>query len=73
MIPAGLEELDTYISWRHNMVYLYIATRPIMDLFLEAEKRLGARVEKRWWYQEGMYFEGTRVDTEAGVTVDVDG
>ena len=55
------------------MVYLYIATRPIMDLFLEAEKRLGARVEKRWWYQEGMYFEGTRVDTEAGVTVDVDG
>ena len=44
MNEAGLEGLDTYIARRHNMVPHYIATRPILDLYLEAEKRPGAWV-----------------------------
>ena len=46
MILAGLEELEIYISSRFNTVDQYIATRPILDLCLEAEKRLGTCVDK---------------------------
>ena len=32
MRTVGLEELETYISWKHNTVAQYTATRPILDL-----------------------------------------
>ena len=44
MRGAGLEELETYISRRHNMVDQYITNRPLMYLYLEVEKRPGSRV-----------------------------
>ena len=36
MREAGLEELNTYIARRQNKVARYIATWPIMELYLEA-------------------------------------
>ena len=49
---AGLKELELYIRRRNNMVVQFIAIRPIMDLFMEAERRPGVRVQKWWWYQD---------------------
>ena len=51
---AGLKELELYIRRRNNMVVQFIAIRPIMDLCLEAERRPGVRVQKWWWYQDGL-------------------
>ena len=48
----------TYISHRQNTVAQFIATRPIMDLRLEAERRMGSRVAKPWWEQDGLDLEG---------------
>ena len=36
----------------------YIATRPILDLFDQANRRPGAQVSRRWWEQAGTYLEG---------------
>ena len=55
---TGLEEMETYISRCHNTVVQYIVMRPILDIFLEEERRTGLRVPKRWWEQEGLYFAG---------------
>ena len=49
MVEAGLQEVDTYVSRCHNMVTQFIATRPIMDLYLAAERRIGPMVSKWWW------------------------
>ena len=66
MLEVGLQELETYVSRHQNTVVQYIATRPIMDLCLAAERRPGTRVEMRWREQEGLYLEGMRTaDLEA--------
>ena len=49
MQEVRLEEMKLYIGRQHNMVLQYITTGPIMYLFLEAERRQGERIEKRWW------------------------
>ena len=54
MAEAGMQYVETYVSHCHNTVAQYIATRLIMDLFLLAERRLGTRLSKRWWDQEGL-------------------
>ena len=46
--------METYISRRENAVTKYIETRPSIDLCLEAERRPGLRVPKRWWVQVGL-------------------
>ena len=51
---AGLKELELYTRRRNNMVVQFIATRPIMDLCLEAERRPGIRFPKWRWYQDGL-------------------
>ena len=38
---AGLQEVETYIYFSHNTVAEYIATRPIIDLCMLADRRLG--------------------------------
>ena len=53
--------MDTSVSCRQNTVAQYIATRPIMDLFLVAKWRPGPRVEMRRWEQEGLDLEGMRM------------
>ena len=57
---AGLWELETYVSRRQNTVVQFIATGTIMDLYLEAERRPGSRVEKRWWGKYRLDLEGMR-------------
>ena len=44
---AGLEEVETYITWIQNTVAQYIAMQPIMELGEEAERRMGVQVLKR--------------------------
>ena len=38
MVEAGLQEVETYVSCRQNIMAQYIVTRPIMDLCLAAER-----------------------------------
>ena len=48
MAEEGLQEVETYIYRHQNIVTQFIANRPIIDLFLEVERRPGPRVSKRW-------------------------
>ena len=48
MAEAGLQEVETYVSRCHNTVAQYILTRPIIDLYLAAKRRMGPRVARRW-------------------------
>ena len=66
MVEAGLHEVDTYVSRCNNTVTHFIGTRPIMDLFLAEEQRLGSRVAKWWWDQDGLDVEEIQMtDREA--------
>ena len=49
MSEAGPEEVETYVLCYQNTIAQYIKTRPIFDLFLEAEQRLGERVANILW------------------------
>ena len=60
MTEAGLKEVETYLSLRQNTVTYFIATRPIMYLCLAEGRRLGPRVSKRWWEQDGVDVGGFR-------------
>ena len=62
MVGARLQKEETYVSFRQNTVAQYIATRPIMDLFLAENKRPGPRVPMQLWKQEGLYLEGMRTE-----------
>ena len=64
MAETGLQELETYLSLSHNTVVQFIATRPIIDLFLAAERRLWSRMAKRWWDQEGLDFGGMQTEAQ---------
>ena len=62
------------------MVAQFIATSPILDLFLEAERRPRAHVAKQWWDQEGIYLAGVREEgipeegrQDEGKQVDLEG
>ena len=57
MSEAGIQEGDTYVACCQNTVVQYIKTMTIMDLCMAAERRLGTRVSKRWWDQEGLELE----------------
>ena len=46
---VGLGEIGVYIVRRQNTVAQYIATRPIMDLCLTAERKPVMRLSRRWW------------------------
>ena len=54
MREAGLEGIRKSTTRRQNTVAQYIATRPILDLCEQATQRLGERVSRRWWEQEGI-------------------
>ena len=62
MEEALLQEVETYTSHLHNTVAQFIATGPIMDLCLAVERRLGSRVSKQWWEQDGLDLEGMRTE-----------
>ena len=49
IVEELLQEVETYLYHLHNTVAQFIATRPIMDLCLAAERSLGSRITKQWW------------------------
>ena len=49
MSESGVQEVETYVTFRQNTVAKFIATRPMMDLCLVAARHPRARVLKRWW------------------------
>ena len=55
-----LQEVYTYVYHLQNKFSQFIATSPIMDLFLVAERRPGSRVANKWCYQDGFCLEGMR-------------
>ena len=55
------------------MVENYIRPMTIMELFLEAEGRLGARVAKHWWEQSGLWLAGKREDEELEGSEELEG
>ena len=60
MAEVGLQEVETYVSRRQNMVAKFIATRTIIYLCLAAEQRLGPMISMWWWEQDGLDMEGIR-------------
>ena len=68
--------MDTYVLCRQNTIAQYIVAHPILDLYLSAERRVGARVKRWWWEQDGIDLwvgEGSTVDwsMEVGSWADV--
>ena len=61
MEEAVLQYVETYIYRCQNTSTPFIATRPIINLFMEADRRPGSQVTKRWWGQLGLDFEGMPV------------
>ena len=59
MREAGFEGIQKAITRRQNTVAQYISTWPILDLCERSTQRVGARVSRWWWEQEG-------IDLEAG-------
>ena len=60
MAESGVQDVETYVSCRHNTIANFIATRPVMDLGLAAAWHPEDRVSKRWWEQEGLDLYGTQ-------------
>ena len=60
MKEAGMVGIRISILRRHNKVAQYIATRPILDLCEQANRRPSARVYRRWWEQTGIDLKGAR-------------
>ena len=48
MVEAVLEEVETYVSHRQKKIKHFIATIPIIDICLVAERRPGVLVSHRW-------------------------
>ena len=57
---VGLEWIRVYIARHQNTVAQYIATHPIMDLCLEAERRPGIWLLRRWWEHPSLDILGIR-------------
>ena len=62
---VGLEEIGVYIAHSQNMTAKYIATRPIMELCLAAERNKGMRLSRKWWEQPTLYTTGIRAGKAA--------
>ena len=48
------EEVDTYVLFRQNTIALYIATHPILELYMVSKQQPGAQVTRRWLDQDGL-------------------
>ena len=65
MAASCLEEAKTYVLRRQRTITQYIATHPILELYMEAERRPGVWVSLRWWDQEVLDLEGVRLASQA--------
>ena len=66
MKEAGLQEVENYVSLLHNTVAQFIAARPIMDLCMASERRLGSQVANKWWDQELLDLDSMRTAAREG-------
>ena len=57
---VGLNEFGVYIACRHNTVAQYIATCPIMEFCLAAERKTGMKLSKRCWEYPALDIPGIR-------------
>ena len=69
MSEAGLEEVKTYILRHQITIAQYIATCPILELCMEAERRPEARggniwLDKGWLELEGEQAEDRSVEAK---------
>ena len=48
MLAAGLEEVETYVLRRQNIIAQYIVTCSVLELCLEVERSPGAWVMRIW-------------------------
>ena len=61
LTTVGLDEIGVYIDCHHNMVTQYIATHPIMDLCLAAERKPVLQLFLwRWWEHPALDILGIR-------------
>ena len=65
MASAVLEEVETYVLRRHNTITQYITTLLVLEICLEVERRLGARLAQRWWEMGFLYLGGVRAAERA--------
>ena len=65
LAKVGLDEIGVYITCHQNTSTQYIATRPIMYLFLTAERRLRVKVLHKWWEQPTLDILGIREEHPA--------
>ena len=65
LATVGMDEIGVYISLRQKTVAQYIATRPIMDLCLAAERKPGLQLSRKWWEQPAIYILGMIVGLAA--------
>ena len=56
MMSAGMEEVETYVLCRQNNIAHYIATFPILEICLVAERQPGVQVTRQWWEQADLTF-----------------
>ena len=60
LATVGLDDIGVYIARRHKKVAQYIATRPIMDLYLAADRNTGLQLSMLWWDQPALDILGIR-------------
>ena len=61
MWEANLEEVETYALRLQDTISQYIATRPVLEFFLEAEEYPGSWVTWRLWGKESLDLESVRM------------
>ena len=57
---------------RQNTVAQYIATRPILGLCERATQRVGERVSRRWWDQEGIDLKAAKERAAEAIAMDLE-
>ena len=72
MRKAGFEGIRHDVTRRKDTVAQYIVTRPILDLCERATQRVGARVSRRWWYQEGIDMKAAKERAAEAIATDLE-
>ena len=58
---VGLDDIGVYISLHHIIATQYIATYPIMDFCLAAERKPVLRLSRKWWEKTDLDIPGISV------------
>ena len=72
MREAGFEGIRKAVTRRQNTVAQYIATQPIMYLCERTTQMVGARVSRRWWYQEEIDLKASKERAAEALVTDLE-